>query len=163
MPSGKLRHEMSMLLDCLDICYTMTTLGTTGGSGCPLWQKYGGKYRPWSLWFIYRCIQKKKINKENFRGTQNLSEQTVESILDPSITFEEFSERSCMAEKWASPYYSFEKKYCIYSSICVNRIVRQIKVDVNDASVFEKLFIFVTNQQTFTKKANRHTRMYEVD
>lgn len=115
MPSGKLRNEMSMLLDCLDIHYTMTTLGTTGGSGCPLWQNCGGKYRPWSLWFIYRCIQKKKINKENFL---NLSEQTVESLIDPSITFEEFSERSCMAEKWASPYYSEKKILYLLFYLC---------------------------------------------
>ena len=157
MNSGKLRHEMSMLLDYLHIKFKFTTVGTTGGNGSQVGWKYGG--RDWSMTYIFDCIRKKKIGKQNILDVGTLGfaegvdvEDFAECITRPGITFEEFEDLS-IAMFWANPYYN--SAYCPYGYIRVNIMVRVLELDVisTPPSVLALLSDFITNEITFRKKA----------
>jgi hypothetical protein len=161
MNSGKLRHEMSMLLDYLHIGVQFTTIGTTGGQGSQLGFKLGG--RAWNMEYIFNCIRKKKIGKQNIMDVRVGFEKGLdvehfaECITRTDITFEEFDELS-VDSFWASPY-GLMPEYCPYGYIKVNRLVRQLALDtVITPDALATLTGFITNMNTFEKKAAKYAR-----
>lgn len=149
-----MRHEMSMLLDYLHIEFKFTTIGPTDGRGIQVGRKCGG--RDWSTRYIFDCIQKKKIGKQNILDVGTLGfeknvdvEEFAERITSPGVTFNEFVDLS-IASFWGDL-----SSYCPYEYIRVNRLVRVLELDIisTPPSVLDLLFDFITNEKTFTKKA----------
>lgn len=162
MNSRRLRHEMAMLLDFLHIKFKFTTMGRTGKVGYQVGRKLGG--RPWTMAYIYDCVQKGKIGRQNIsevyprfgsRDTPSEAETVIDQLVRPGITFEKFSDLS-WSMSWVQ---SGMDEYHPYGYIRVNAVTRRLDLDADTPLVLlDLLTLFIVNTDTLWRKSVRCLR-----